>query len=127
MEATERTRLPRPASRKFNFSKSLTTILLLAACCLGGTTLLTSCNEEYDDTALTTITLPKTLKSIWNDVFSYCYDLTTVTCLATEPPTLGDFAFAGCPLEAIYVPDSSVDAYKAAANWIQHENIIQAK
>ena len=32
--------------------QALKAILLLAACCLGGTTLLTSCGDDYDDTAL---------------------------------------------------------------------------
>ena len=77
--------------------------------------------------ALESIDLPSTLESIENSAFYGCSALTTVTCQATEVPDLGDAAFYNCSkLANIYVPASSVNAYKAAANWSTYENIIQA-
>jgi len=39
--------------------------------------------------------------------------------LATTPPTLGsDWAFGSQNNAPIYVPDESVDDYKAATNWV---------
>lgn len=50
--------------------------------------------------------------------------LTTFICRATTPPTLAsnnNLNFCS----AIYVPDSSVDAYKAATNWSQYSDRIK--
>lgn len=67
---------------------------------------------------LTNITLPSTMTSIGHRAFYDCSGLTSITILATNPPTLGSTAAFGntnnCP---IYVPAASVDAYKAATNW----------
>lgn len=46
------------------------------------------------------------------------FDMATITaliCNATTPPTLASTFGSG--VQAIYVPDASVDAYKAATNW----------
>ncbi len=50
---------------------------------------------------------------------------TTLTVRATAPPALGSNAL-GASLTAIYVPASSVDAYKAANRWSSKASIIQA-
>jgi len=52
--------------------------------------------------------------------------LTSVTCEALTPPTLGSNAFNytnNCP---IYVPSQSVAAYKTAANWSTYASKIRA-
>lgn len=45
----------------------------------------------------------------------------TIICRASTPPTLGGTIFgstvSNAAIEGIYVPDESVDAYKAATNW----------
>ena len=48
--------------------------------------------------------------------FQYCYSLKEVTLLPTTPP-IYYVALLRCPVETIYVPDESVDAYKTATGW----------
>ncbi len=75
---------------------------------------------------LTSIEIPNSVTTIGGWAFAYCSSLQSITCLATIPPSLEDNAFNGtndCP---IYVPSGSVDAYKAATNWFQYKNRIQA-
>ena len=38
--------------------------------------------------------------------------------MSTTPPTYNS-TLTDCPIETIYVPDSSVDAYKTATGWSQ--------
>lgn len=55
--------------------------------------------------------------SIGRDAFAFCRILTFI-CRATTPPTLGNGGvFYGSDGIKIYVPDESVDAYKAASRW----------
>ena len=64
--------------------------------------------------------------SIVSNAFSGCSSLTSLTILATTPPTLGFDAFNStndCP---IYVPAASVEAYKNASNWIEYADRIFA-
>jgi hypothetical protein len=84
---------------------------------------------------LTSITIPNSVTSIGDFAFSGCTGLTSVTVLATTPPTLGNNVFnvswpnSHLPLPnltEIRVPASSVDAYKAAANWSDYADIIVA-
>lgn len=69
-------------------------------------------------TALEFVKIPPTVTSISYYVFNNCSSLKAVVCEPIIPPTLSSTnAFgntANCP---IYVPDASVDAYKAASNW----------
>ena len=61
----------------------------------------------------------------WN-AFAQCSSLTTIVCEATTPPTLNANALTGTSaLTAIYVPDASVSAYKAANNWSTYASIIK--
>ena len=77
--------------------------------------------------AITTLTIPSTIKKIANYSFSNCNSLTSITVEATTPPTLGGtnafYNTNDCP---IYVPAESVDAYKAATNWSTYASRIQA-
>lgn len=78
-------------------------------------------------TNLTELTLPATLTTVQQQAAYVCSRLTTITCLATTPPSLANAnAFGGCPLEHIYVPASSVALYKAATNWSSFASIIEA-
>lgn len=76
-------------------------------------------------TGLTAITLPSTVTSIDAMAFFGCNHLTSITVNAVVPPSMNPDVFGAtndCP---IYVPCSSVDAYKAANNWSAYASRIQ--
>ena len=59
--------------------------------------------------------------------FEGCTALTSVTIHATTPPTLkGDYIFRNSNNAPIYVPASSVNAYKTASGWSAYADRIQA-
>ena len=96
---------------------------------------------------LSSVTIPNSVTSIGRDAFMYCYGLTSVTIgdgvtsigsaafmdcpilssvtiNATTPPTIATDATFGpnnCP---IYVPCSSVSAYKSASGWSDYASRI---
>ena len=78
-------------------------------------------------TSLTSCTIGSGLTSIGGGVFYSCSGLTSITVNATTPPTLGEFAFDSTSNYPIYVPASSVNAYKSATNWSNYADRIQAK
>lgn len=65
------------------------------------------------------VTLPATLQSIGCRTFYGDSALVYIKCLATTPPTIqSSLAFSNTnDTFIIYVPDDSVDAYKAASGW----------
>ena len=66
------------------------------------------------------------ISEIEDKAFQGCTGLTAITINVTTPPTLGSSVFAytnDCP---IYVPASSVDAYKSASVWRTYASRIQA-
>lgn len=73
-----------------------------------------------------TFVLPVTLTSIGDDCFNYSSNLTSIICMATTPPTLGDSAFKNTNNCPIYVPTESVNTYKTAENWSTYASRIQA-
>lgn len=78
--------------------------------------------------SLPSITIPASVTSIGRAAFQECTSLTSVTVRATTPPTLVNsnaFSDAHSSLK-IYVPSSSVNAYKAATNWSDYASKIQA-
>ena len=86
--------------------------------------------------SITNITIPASMTSIGERAFNGCSQLATVTCLATTPPTLGEFAFCEGvdPISgiAIYVPAESVEAYTSSdtnisKGWNAYADKIQAK
>ena len=73
---------------------------------------------------LTSVTIGSGITSIGAAVFYNCNGLTSITVEAITPPTLGDTAFpSNC---SIYVPCSSVNAYKTASEWSNYASRIQA-
>ena len=77
--------------------------------------------------SLTEITIPASVTHIYGDSFKSCSSLTKVTILATTPPEgqlINSFNYPNT--YPIYVPAESVEAYKAAENWQQYKNRIQA-
>ncbi|WP_299229437.1 leucine-rich repeat protein [uncultured Bacteroides sp.] len=84
-------------------------------------------NAFRDCTSLTSIELPDGMTSIGNFAFYYCTALTSVTSRADTPPTPGRSIFHGCTaLTNIYVPATSVDAYKQASTWSDYADKISA-
>ena len=66
----------------------------------------------------TSISIPSGVSYIGIAAFGGCSSLTSITCRATKPPYIMDGAFDGVPRSIpIYVPASSVEAYKSANGW----------
>lgn len=84
--------------------------------------------QEYTFAAcrkVPSVILSSTITSIGNRCFNGCTGLTDVTCNATTPPSMGENVFNNTQsLTNIYVPSSSVDAYKAASGWSDYASII---
>lgn len=86
--------------------------------------------------SLQSLIIPSSVTSIGKHAFAFDTSLRSVTCLATTPPAFHDSGetgtggnngdiFYGCGnLTVIYVPSTSVNAYKSA--WPQYASIIQA-
>lgn len=82
---------------------------------------------------LTSIDIPYQVNIIDTKAFYACTNLATVKVRAKVPPILGDGAFKYYNngekilpnLTAIYVPEESVDVYKAAEGWSDYASIIQ--
>ena len=75
---------------------------------------------------LTSVTIGSGVTSIGANAFYYCAKLTSITITATNPPTLDSNTFNSTMDFSIYVPASSVDAYKAATNWSAYADKIFA-
>ena len=113
--------------RHVSFSESVTTIDINAFyCCETLETIvlpphLTKVEATlfYKCKNLRSVTIPAEVTSIGMMAFSQCYKLEEITCLATTPPTATATAFLMLPTAQIslYVPDESVDLYKAAPVW----------
>jgi hypothetical protein len=75
------------------------------------------------------VVIPETVTMVYNSAFLDC-PLTTLIVEATIPPTLQSTDFIqGTPIEkgngAIYVPDSSVTAYREASGWSAYASRIK--
>ena len=81
--------------------------------------------NEFMDSGLTTISLPKNLTKIGNFALSGCSSLNSITCEAITPPTCGDYVFSTTDKQTckLYVPSGSVDSYKTADVWKDFFNI----
>lgn len=73
------------------------------------------------------ITIPANVASIGAAAFAYCNNLSSITCDALAPPVLDEgltpvFENVDKTIP-VYVPEASVDAYKAADQWSDFTNI----
>ncbi len=68
---------------------------------------------------LTTLTLGKSVSKIGDMAFSECYELASIYCYATNPPTLGSRAFYDVETSdvTLHVLDGAVAVYKDADVW----------
>ena len=70
--------------------------------------------------ALQTLNIPSSVTNIGVSAFYRCYPLATINCAAVTPPSLGDDAFGDIANKSnipLNVPNGSVAAYEAAAQW----------
>lgn len=108
-------------SYAFKFCSGLTSIEIP-----NSVTLMDTCAFQ-DCTGLTSITIPNSVTRIGSGVFKGCSGLTLIVMSTIVPPTLSSttvFNNTHSNLQ-IYVPDESVDAYKAATNWSSYASKIK--
>lgn len=87
----------------------------------------------YQCTSLTKFTIEAQVIGVNSEgsygVFERCTSLSALICLPENPPTAGINFIANTPIASgtgfIYVPDDSVDAYKAATNWSTYTSQIK--
>ena len=92
--------------------------------------------SAFNSAKISSVTLPSTLKTIGSNGFYNCLNLASITSKASVPPTLGEYAFYYinsslerfplASIEAIYVPEASVNAYKKADGWKEFSDKIAA-
>ena len=73
----------------------------------------------WDCSGLTSVIIPNSVTSIGDNAFQSCSGLTSVTCLAKNVPSMGSDVFYLVPQRSatLKVPQSSLNAYKAADQW----------
>lgn len=80
----------------------------------------------YECRSLVSVTIPSTTSTIEINCFKNCSNLSKLYCKNTTPPQLNS-AFSGLSADLkIYVPTTSVNAYKSATNWSEYANCIKA-
>lgn len=88
--------------------------------------LLSIGQQAFSDCSFTTITIPSSVTSLGPWALLRCGELTSVTVLPAMPPTIGgDELFDADSTFPIYVPASSVDAYKTANVWSTYADRIE--
>lgn len=102
----------------FNNCSSLTSVTIGNSVKTIGTGAFKGC------TGLDDITLPYYVASIADYGFADCNKLSEMTVKALTPPSLGDKAIPNT-LSTIYVPASSLDAYKSADGWKDYTDKIK--
>lgn len=66
---------------------------------------------------LTSVEFPSILQTIGEYAFYYCSRLTTMTILATTPPTLTSTNAISTATTKIYIPAGTLSVYQSATNW----------
>ena len=81
-------------------------------------------NYAFDTCALISISIPNSVTNIGSCAFRWNTKLTSITCEASTPPSCGDNCFYDVKKNIpIYVPASSINAYKIANHWKNFTNI----
>ena len=97
---------------------SLTSIVLPESATSIGTSSFENC------TSLTSVVIPEGVTSIGSYAFNGCTGLASMYCLPETPPAGSESMFPdNCP---IYVPEESVEAYKAGWRWSSYADRIIA-
>lgn len=79
----------------------------------------------YGCTALSIVSLPSSITAISDSVFDDCPMLENLYLKAVLPPTLYDGIFDANTSVTIWVPRTSVDAYKSAKGWSKYKDNIK--
>jgi hypothetical protein len=80
----------------------------------------------YMNTKIKTLTLPENLTLIEYSGLDGCTNLRTIYCKAVNPPSVRDFSLRNIPRDGtLYVPIGSRDAYMAASQWGEFQNIVE--
>jgi hypothetical protein len=83
-------------------------------------------NELFKGSGLEDFTIPSSITTIGDAVFSACTSLQSLKVLATTPPRMGNNVFDGTNIGQIFVPSESVNAYKSASGWSDYADKIFA-
>lgn len=78
--------------------------------------------SAFEQSGLTSITLPEAVNSIGSKAFAYCQGLGNVYIKSGTPPNFGNLIFDLHIPQHVYVPTSSVNAYKTA--WVEYAEQI---
>ena len=90
-----------------------------------GYTNVTWANGFSNSSKLRYFRLPATCVSLPSESFRDCPLLTVFICDSETPASVGSALFAGSDNVVIYVPDTSVEAYKTAQNWNAYADRIR--
>lgn len=74
----------------------------------------------YNCSKVTNITIGKSVTSIGDNAF-YCPSVSSITCLATTPPSAS--GFPNTSTAKLYVPKESVELYKTTSGWNYFKNV----
>ena len=83
--------------------------------------LLTIGDNALRETAIAELVLPESVTHVGKKVAEKCKNLTRIECHAILPPTLNGVSNNKVEL---YVPGTSVNAYRSAKNWKSFKNIL---
>lgn len=96
----------------------------LVSVSLGNSVTTIGARSFRDCRKLTEIVLPSSIRNINDNAFDECYEASNITCFAVNPPVLGEEVFGRRFIQAIRVPMTSVEAYKAADGWNRYADVI---
>lgn len=102
----------------FSVCSRLTSITLPEGVTTIGDSAFDSCRS------LANIALPQSITNIGNLAFYDCISLANIYCKPITPPTLGLDMFSSAYVPSIFVPQTSVGAYKAATGWKNYADQI---
>lgn len=102
----------------FSACSRLTSITLPEGVTTIGDSAFDSCRS------LANIALPQSITNIGNLAFYDCISLANIHCKPITPPTLGLDMFSSAYVPSIFVPQTSVGAYKAATGWKNYADQI---
>ena len=81
-------------------------------------------NAFYKCSSLTSVVIPSNVVTIGDKAFSDCKALISVVLRSDTPVSLGSKVFSKTDIEAIYVPEKVLDAYRSHADWEKYKDII---